>query len=281
MGDVVIRNRMRRFSRVYGSTLASVRQVRGREWLEVADPAILASFVAFCRVPLHAMGMRVYLRGENSRYRALVPSLFRGVEETLDRRKRWAAYRQFLNELPEVVTGTRFKQKDFGAVLQHYGFRTPWLDVVDDLNVAIWFALNDPQELDGKCQYRPSDSACGWLLVIGTTEKQIVHDLRSAQSSRNVRCHTQQGFSIAQQHDHEEPHRAQDLMRNVVGAVRIPNKDSWLVHGHRASQEYYFPSTQLDDTYDKLLSLRVEELVLRIERQHGLTPRTLGRVTRY
>lgn len=275
-------NRMDRFAEVYGPTHADVRVKGGRKWLEVEDPAILASFIAFCKLPLHSRGRRVYLRGQSSRHVALIPSLFRGADDVQSRGRRWTAYQHLLRKLPGVVRGTRFTQKNFGAVLQHYGFRTPWLDVVDDLNVAIWFALNNFTQEDGKCTYRPIEADQGWLLVIAAPRNFRVLDLRSRQSSRHVRCHTQQGFSIAMQHDDVRMAAAeQDFMSSVVGTVRIPNTKRWVVTGYRSSEDYFFPPTSIDDTYRKLLDPRVEELAQDAERSQHLKEGALGRVAVY
>lgn len=282
MGESLQQNRMERFAEVYGPGQVTVRLREGRKWLEVSDPAVLASFVAFCKLPLYSSGLRVYLRGESSFHAALVPSLFRDADDEPSRRQRWAAYRDFLRGLPRVVKGTRFTQKNFGAVLQHYGFRTPWLDVVDDLNVAIWFALNRWTEEGNQCTYRPSDQDQGWLVIVAVPRDNRVLDLRNGQSSRNVRCHTQQGTSISMQHDDaRQPRSSQDFMPQVVGTVRIPNERRWRVTGHRASRDYFFPPTAIDDTYRKLLNPEVSELATDSERSHDLKRGTLGRTARY
>lgn len=274
-------NRMERFAKVNGPTHVSVREQDGRQWLDVNDPAMLASFVAFCKARLSSQGLRVYLRGQSKLHAALVPSLFRGVDQR-QMQCRWKAYRSFLGELPRVVKGTRFTKRNFGAVLQHYGFHTPWLDMVDDLHVAIWFALNNFKEQGGECHYRSTDAEQGWLVIVSVAREHRVLNLRNHQSSRNVRCHTQQGFSMAMQHDDvASPCAQQDFMRNVVGTVRIPNTKRWLVTGHRASQDYFFPPTEIDDTYRKLLNPHVADLARRCEREAHLPPGTLGRTAHY
>jgi hypothetical protein len=275
-------NRMQRFTEIYGPTQhVSVRETDGRQWLDVNDPAILASFVAFCKARLHSNSLRVYLRGQSSRHATLVPSLFRKVD-LAQLQRRWAAYRRLLGELPRIVKGTRFTKKNFGAVLQHYGFRTPWLDVVDDLHVAIWFAINNFSEKDGEFEYRPSTADQGWVVVVAVPRAHRVVDLRTRHSSRHVRCHAQQAFSIAMQSDDKpKPAVEQDFIHRVVGTVRIPNEPRWLLSGYRASQGYFFPPPNLDDTYRKLLDSQVAALAESAEREYDLRLGTLGRVARY
>jgi hypothetical protein len=181
------------------------------------------------------------------------------------------------------VRGTRFRRRDFGAVLQHYGFRTPWLDVVDDLHAAVWFALNDCDRLnDGSFAYRPVEREHGWITLISPTRELRVQDLRESQSSRNTRCHVQQGFSIAMQIDGAASSAPnQDLARYVVATVRIPSAERWRVTGFRASQQYFFPSEAVDDTYAKLRSTDVAGLVAKVEVENGVEAGALGRVAVY
>ena len=108
--------------------------------IRIADPSILASFVAFCSSPCRP----VFLRGETRCFPNSVPSLFR--DEGNERECRWRASRRFLKDLRPKLTGDRWKEektKNLGAVLQHYGIRTQWLDVVRNLYTAIWFATHD------------------------------------------------------------------------------------------------------------------------------------------
>ena len=281
MGKSVALNRMHRFAEVYASSHVSVRANRGRTWLEIDDPAILASFIAFCKIPLDSRGIAVYLRGQSRWHSTVVCSLLRGADQKR-RVRRWAAYQQFLRGLPRVVRGTRFTAKNFGAVLQHYGFRTPWLDVVDDLHAAIWFALNNCSETGGECFYERTTADHGWIAVVAVPKNGHVLNLRNRQSSRNVRCHAQQGFSLAMQYDDTPvPGSSQDFMPDIVGAVRVPNTARWQLRGHRASQEYFFPPPTIDDTYRQLLGPGVTALARRAEKEHGLRTGTLGRAARY
>ena len=89
---------------------------------------------------------RVFLRGSAINRQCSVPSLFRDVngkqcdDDELD--KRWSTYKNALKGL-NALDGTRWRRPNLGAVVQHYGIRTPWLDVVDNLYTAIWFAIHE------------------------------------------------------------------------------------------------------------------------------------------
>ena len=133
------------------------------EHMRVVDPTVLASFVAFCS----ESSRHVFFRRHANNYRKSIPTLFRddhgeqleGDEFT----RRWSAYRTLLEKLGSELPGSRWKRNDLGSVLQHYGFRTPWLDVVRNLYTAIWFATHG-FETRGSCRLaQRSTQAHGWL----------------------------------------------------------------------------------------------------------------------
>ena len=266
----------------HGTSHCRLRAENGTTWLEPSEPAVVASFVSYCRGPGNE-GRRVYLRGQTSPPTEMLPSLFRDCDGHPSRRASFGAYRAFVQRLPEKVTGNRFTRQNFGAVLQHYGFRTPWLDVLDDVHAAIWFALHARRLIKGQVEYQRTSCDAGWLLLLSVPPPPEVEcqDLRETQSSRNVRCHVQQGYSLAMQLDDGDPAPQQDFAPMVVGRVRVPNDERWHLRGFRASQGYLFPGETVDDTYRQLLSPAIVRLAERVERQHGLEVGTLGRASRY
>jgi hypothetical protein len=195
MGKPSTTSYMQQFAQEYNLSEALHHAEDGSTWLDAAEAATLASFVAFCK------GSGVYLRSQNCWRGTLLASLFRGAASDDDRAARWAAYCAFVKKLKKLLKGTRFKRCNFGAVLQHYGFRTPWLDVLDDIHAAVWFALHTCCDLDGALHYRRIAAPFGYVLVLALSKEVCVEDLRLGQSSRNTRCHVQQGFSFAMQAD--------------------------------------------------------------------------------
>jgi hypothetical protein len=157
------------------------------------------------------------------------------------------------------------------------------LDVVDDVHTAIWFALNKAHTTNGRCSYGRSDSEAGWIVLISAAREIKCQDLRETQSSRNTRCHAQQGWSLAMQRDTQAGLVAQqDFTHFVVGTIRIPNNRSeWHLYGFMASQSYFFPNEQMDDTYKQLTSSEVTDVAAEIEISHGLQQGVLGRAVLY
>lgn len=251
--------------------------------IRIADPAVLASFVAFCSGPCRP----VFLRGETRCFANSVPSLFRNAGKESERR--WAAYKLFLSELQKLcprLEGSRWQRtRHLGAVLQHYGIRTPWLDVVRNLYTAIWFATHD-FETRGSCFVAtPSEREHGYISLYDARPKgrgalRLV-DLWGNDSSRHVRPHAQHGLSLARQDDDGDPPPEQDLEPYRVAHVRFPNSRKWTLSGHIFSTRFLFPAPEYDDSLRQLCRPDIQSTLDRACTSEELALGTLGRVTQY
>lgn len=67
--------------------------------------------------------------------------------------------RIFVSELP---TDLVVNNMEFMAVLQHYGFPTPCLDVTKDPLIALWFALHRPHAVDDIVTYKALEPTGHW-----------------------------------------------------------------------------------------------------------------------
>ena len=192
MGDST-KNFMRQFKNEYYADDNSVELFPRRgdpEYIQIADPITLASFVAFCS----RSNRQVVLRGGTDNYQNSVPSLFRdtqGNQYSMSERKlRWRAYRCLLTRLGGELSGTRWTDSDdLGAVLQHYGIKTPWLDVVRNLYTAIWFATHDLETRDSCRVAQWSERQYGWVSFYQQDEVNSLRvcDLWGEHSSRHIR----------------------------------------------------------------------------------------------
>ena len=235
-------------------------------FMSVNDPAVLAAFVAFCS----KKERKVFLRGCTNNYERSVPSLFRidSCKECDEpaRGERWSNYQDLLAKLRSNLKGDRWESERLGAILQHYGIRTPWLDVVHDLRTAIWFA-NHEFKKRGSCLVTvESKQEYGWISVYSKNQKghqngPIVADLWSEQSSRHLRPHVQQGMSLAMQTDDaEDPEPEQDFKKHQVAQVRFPNSKVWRLRGYMFSTRFLFPAPELDDSLKQLRKPYVQKL---------------------
>ena len=186
-------------------------------YTHVKDPVVLAAFIAFCSGNSH----RVLLRGSCQSFPESFPSLFRdnnGFCGDPEAEKRWSAYRCVLRKLREEFKGARWDRENLGAVLQHYGIKTPWLDVVRNIHTAIWFATHTLDDGPSPRVVKRSMEEYAWIsLYVDSREgrKLKVVDLWNVHSSKHVRPHAQQGLSLAMQSD---PKNEEDLCPPVACA---------------------------------------------------------------
>ena len=253
--------------------------------LYIERPLDLAALFAYC----NGLGTdtRTFLRGCTKNYATAYPALFRGVSEDgnlCERKRRWFAYK-YLHESLRKLKGNRWRRNDLGAVLQHYGIKTPWLDVVANLYTAVWFATHELSDNGSFIVPRPTKSDYCWISFyrrkLGTENHQLqVKNLSAAHSSTHVRPHTQHGVSLAMQPDNNEhPHHIQDFNRYRIAHVRFPNSKKWQVSGHMFSTSFMFPSRDDDGSLRRLSSPGVKTILDDACRKFHLQPGTLGMIS--
>ncbi len=153
----------------------------------IDNPVIIAAFAGF--IKNHTTDCEVYFRGEPGNYAHVVPSLFRDNGSPLTDnaviKNRYKAYMELKNEVYEHFQKrvSRFKKEDIDNLFQHYGIKSPVIDMVDNIYIAIWFAQ------DG------NTSGYGYIRLIQTASPDLaVSDLRKNHSSLSLRLHTQHGL---------------------------------------------------------------------------------------
>lgn len=273
------------------SGLVDLKEDEYGQYLHMKDPVVLAALAAFCS----GNHRRLLLRGCCCNFPKSFPSLFRDRLGVCDNpEERWSAYRYVLTRLKELLTGTRWDRDNLGAVLQHYGIKTPWLDVVRSLHAAIWFATYTV-EVDRRSRVAVKLSSrrrrYGWISMYGNyragLQQLTVVDLWDAHSSQHVRPHAQQGLSVAMQSDptdYEDHHLptacTSDFNTHRVARVRFPVQSKrWRLCGHLFSSRFLFPSRKQDDSLNQLHQPAVRNVLKEACIKHGLKPGTLGAVS--
>ena len=71
---------------------------------------------------------------------AMVPSLYR-EREKLDRIT-WKYNERINKVIKEQKIFSKYSRTVFEPLIQHYGVKTPYIDLVDNIWVALWFALH-------------------------------------------------------------------------------------------------------------------------------------------
>ena len=248
---------------------------------------LLAAFVAFCS----GFGRRVFLRGCCKDHPTSFPSLFRDGEEfCTDPEQRWSAYEHLLKKLrnKNLFKKTRWDRENLGAVLQHYGIKTPWLDVVSSLYVATWFATHEVADSDDpSCRVvRQNKETHGWISLYTSTLPGLpplaVVDLGEAHSSQHVRPHAQQGLSLSAQYDPSDDNDrdypaqcATDLNTYRIGRIRFPNPfhrsnsyRKWQLSGHMFDPQFLFPDSKHDDSLKQLDDTHIDQILQDVCNEH-------------
>jgi len=243
-------------------------------YMVLDDPVILSAFVAYCS----SRKRRVFLRGTVRNYPTSFPSLFRnpashGGQYSPEQRKRlWHAYRVATERLALKLKPrgprSRWRRENIGAVLQHYGLKTPWLDAVTNVHTAVWFATHDLET--GQMNHD------GWISVFvrrRTDEQEPlkVVDLRGYQSSMHFRPHTQQGLGLAMQEDAGDLSADQDFNNYRIANVYLRRSPMWSLSGHMLSTDFLFPLQ--DDSFQQLRCPDVQSVLHSTCKENDLPPR--------
>ena len=227
-------------------------------------------------------GYRILFRGQDRIYDGLSPSLYRNLkrQEAL-----CAANHNIDAAMKDLVCkaslghggGDVSNVPDYAreGLLQHYGLKTRWLDLVDNIWVALWFACYQMKISDYKKQFAHFEkrdagievSGYSYILLIragsatasaecpglfeGTSDSLL--DLRVATPSLFLRPHAQHalvfrvkdaGGSITY-----------DYRDSIAGVIRVRLSDalSWLGHGGFIGCHAFFPPPFYDIGYRHLL----------------------------
>ena len=281
MNSLQQRCEMRRFcDDKYYKTFATMHWT-GR-YMVLDDPVILSAFVAYCS----SRRRRVFLRGTVRDYPTSFPSLFRDPASHDDqcspeqRKRRWCAYRIAVEKLALKLKPkgrrSRWRRENIGAVLQHYGMKTPWLDAVTNVHTAVWFATHDLET--GRTSHG------GWISVYvrrhTSEQKRLkVIDLRGYQSSMHFRPHAQQGLGLAMQEDTETVSVDQNFNNYRIANIHLRCSPKWSLFGHMLSTQFLLP--QQDDSLQQLQDPDVQSVLDSTCTENDLPPGSLGRVPHY
>lgn len=280
-------NLMEDFSSSQRANSATVEHSGNSTFLSLACPTTLAAFFAFCNG--RSAGTTIYLRGCTKNYDTAYPSLFRELPDTgftKERLKRWRAYQYVLHSLRNL-TRRRWRRKNLGAVLQHYGIRTPWLDVVRNLYYAVWFATHETLDCGLGGVVQPAVYDYGWISffrrrVPSMSTLLTLNDISALHSSTHLRPHTQHGASLAMQSDDAKtPNQFQEFNRFRVAQVRIPNNMDWKFSGQMGSADFMFPSRDLDDSFRRLSTPAVQDILRIACMKFGIPSTSLGKISGY
>lgn len=233
----------------------------------------LVQFIGYSKYLNRSIG-NVYLRGQHSLYDTLIPSIFRNTfkmggftnrnSHIVNYVKECAEKMPFINNLDDIVRE---------PILQHYGIGTRWIDLVDNLWVALWFGIHSWHTKIFEREYKnviPRASGLGehmYLLLVcsdGIHEDKDVPglykgdntytvDLRKAAPSIFLRPHAQHALLMRSKNLQTVEHT--DLANYIVGIAKLKVDDclNWVGINGLACARSLFPPVNFDHGYGVLI----------------------------
>ena len=240
----------------------------------------LTQFIGYGKY-MNCQNYNVYLRGQTALYDGkLIPSLYRGKINTESIAMK---YNQRMNEFRKTVRSFhQYERNVLEPLLQHYGIKTPYIDLVDNVWVSLWFALHQANSSIVNSHeyiyYHDSKEEYAYILLIASDarnvtdykgvydgEKTMLVDLRNATPSYFLRPHAQHAFMLRKKSPYPE-----DYSDLIVGIGRIPTElgFKWLGTNDFLTVNSLFPAIYFDSGYGVLMKKFPEENA-GIVRQYG------------
>lgn len=245
-----------------------IDKVEEKKVLTLPNPQLLSGFTGYLKYQLRKQG-NVFIRGEKNFHKQNIPSLFRSDCEITqeDIEKRIKVFEELVDSIPKLFKSERFKREDVSPLLQHYSIYSYWIDLVDNIFVAWWFAFFENDNEYGYIKFF-IDKANG--------EKLRTYDLRERHSSLSLRLHCQHGISATRYTSKWTPEN-RDLSDFLVATVRLPLKSTDFKNGI-FSKEYMFPNERLDNTLKLFKKNKFTNKLEKILTSYGLDKHFLGRI---
>ncbi len=239
----------------------------GLRILDMPNLELLAGYFGYLKYKLTKQSVKVFCRGERSFHKTTNPKLFR--DENIDDdeiNKRKQLIDEICSDLPSWYRASRFKKEDVGPLLQHYGISTYWLDLVDNIFTAVWFALFNNEGKFGYIKFFVNKNE--------NNDELIIRDLRENHSSLSIRLHCQHGIS-ARRNSSNFSNRTIDLSDFMVAMVRIPVSSKKDIN---ISKTYMFPNADLDNTLKYLKKPKFFKNISKMLNKYGYSSNFLGEV---
>lgn len=223
-------------------------------------------------------GQGVFFRGQSRLYQTLSPTLLRGVKDGPPNVSRRALLDKLLSSIETEGSALRAVDPDCREpLLQHYGIRTTWLDVVDNIWIALWFACHSacsagwPEEylhFEKRIPNPRVDQEYAYVLLLASAystpipdkpgrfkdKRSETIDLRTAVPSHFVRPHAQHGLLVRRLSNAGLP--VSDQLPLHVGTIRIRLEAAleWLGDATTLTTHSLFPPAFYDYGYRELLN---------------------------
>lgn len=221
----------------------------------------------------HNNSEQVYFRGETKLYPSLPPTAFRGITTHNGISNAIFRVKQAVKKFSAPLKST--KPYAHEALLQHYGLKTTWIDLVDNIWVALWFACHHARAIGPAGEYlhfekrvpRSDPSGKAYILLIAadavapniqtpglfTGSNTELLDLRIAAPSVFLRPHAQHGLLMRKKgQGNQRPCDYGDQIRGIL-EINLADALEWLGNSTALSTHGLFPPPFYDYGYGSLL----------------------------
>lgn len=240
---------------------------------EISSYHALIQFIGYAKY-LNRYTGNVYLRGQHTLYPALKPSIFRGVSASRGFMKR----NDYIDKFVKKCASNIYSLGNLDAIvreplLQHYGIGTRWIDLVDNVWVAIWFGTYDwhtsifDREYKNVVPRKKTSDEYFYILLVrtdGINEDVTVPglyrgantytiDLRKSAPSTFLRPHSQ--HALLMRAKKLEGIKDSDLSDYIVGIAKIKVEHglNWIGTEGLISARSLFPPVNFDQGYGVLI----------------------------
>ena len=141
---------------------------------QIEDAHKLIQFIGYAKYKNKEKG-NVYYRGQTNLYDGtMVPSCYRG-------KSNYDLITNNLNAITNTIIRNNKSFKDYDKnilvpILQHYGIKTNWIDLVDNIWVALWFALHETKArtIDKRdyILYQDTKQDFAYIVLMGSDAKK-------------------------------------------------------------------------------------------------------------
>ena len=233
----------------------------------------------------------VYYRGECKLHDQLLPSLFRKCRKTIKAKHIRSLINRIMKDqsmrksikINGDINSKAVDSAKIEGMLQHYGIKTRFIDLVDNHWVSLWMGNYRNCETKRIAKYyhyykreiqfldfiNNNETLFQYILLVAIpnadmeevdgvkiSDNFIEVDLRKALPSVFLRPHAQHGIVVRKKMPEEKCADDYDLASQVIGIlrIRIDMASLWLGNGELLSQANLFPPPSYDCGYDILLS---------------------------
>lgn len=239
---------------------------------EIKNVHDLTQFIGFGKYK-NNQASNVFLRGQPDLYDGkLIPSLYRGKT---DLARITYKYNRRMNKIKEEIAS--FSQYDrviLEPLLQHYGVKTTYLDLVDNVWVALWFAVHQTKCVSINSHeyvyYSENTNPYSYILLVASDALNVSEtnygvydgnstcliDLRKALPSYFLRPHAQHAYMLK-----KKGAPVSDYSDLIIGIAKIPTDLGlkWIGDSEFLTVSSLFPAAYFDSGYSILLKKYPEE----------------------